>query len=425
MTRGLELLESFFDEFLTRLPTASPSQISELMFQAEMTFRRTGYRDEISAGVENILVVRLDEFGDIILTSGFLREVRKNFPSARITVVVKPLSLPLVEFCPYVNEILTFDQNSLDRNFPTMLKTLVDFCRKNLWRKRFSLAFLPKWDGDQMPGLLLAWLSGARERIGYGEGVAKNWTGLVNEAEDARDNFLLARNILTPRSVMAMAARNFYLLESVGLRVDETHMELFFSTEDFLHAQKLLQAVPSNCKKILLGISASGGVRRYPVEKYLVALKELAKKNFVFVIVGGKSEVDEAAYVEKNLPRGKVFNFTGKTTLRETEAVISQMDFYLGNDTGIMHMAAAAQIPVLVLYQEAKDRENVLPGIFSSYRKFPPWQTKFVALRPEHPLGDCAKLPPTYTHCHCNFPHCITQITPQEILDGFAALEKL
>ena len=419
------MLEKFFDEFLKKLPTTSPEKIFELMTQAEMTFKQAGYREEIPAGVKNILVVRLDEFGDVILTSGFLRELRKNFPRARITLVVKPSARQLVEFCPYVNEILTFDQNSLDRNFSAMLKTITEFCREKFWRKRFSLAFLPKWDGDQIAGLLMAWLSGARERIGYGTNFAKDWVGTLNENSEALDNFLLTKNIIAPRSVTAMAEKTFYLLETAGLRVTETHMELFFGAEDFFRARELLQNLPPNCQKILLGIGSNKASSKYPVEKYLVATKELAKKNFAFVIVGGQTELDDAEFLEKNLPHEKVLNLVGKTTLRETEAVIRQSDFYIGNETGVMHMAAAAQLPVLALYREAKDRENILPGIFSNFRKFPPWQTKAVVLRPEHPLGDCATLPPTHCHCHHNEPHCITQITPQEIIDGFEALEKL
>ena len=71
-----------------------------------MEFGRLGYRD--FAGVKNILIVRLDVIGDMILTSGFIREVRANFPQAKITLVVSPLVYPIVELCPYVDEILIF-----------------------------------------------------------------------------------------------------------------------------------------------------------------------------------------------------------------------------------------------------------------------------------------------------------------------------
>lgn len=269
----------------------------------------------------------------------------------------------------------------------------------------------------------MTYLGGARERIGYGTAPYGHSEFPPSESATAVDNFFLTKNILTPQDVISEAEKNFYLLESVGLKVAEMHMELFFGAADFLCARELLKNIPPACKKVVLGIGAGLESRRYPAEKFLVALKELARKNLTFIILGGNNELDDAAYLEKNLPYEKILNLVGKTTLRGTEAVISQADYYLGNDSGVMHMAAAAQVPCLVLYREAQDRENYLPAALSEYRSFPPWQTNCVILRPDSPLDDCAKLPPIYGWCHHAEPHCITQITPQEIIAGFEILE--
>src|SRR5215470_11631701 len=59
--------------------------------------------------VNRVLIARLDEIGDVILTSAFLREFRRLLPAAWITLVVKPAVYNLVELCPYVNEVLTYD----------------------------------------------------------------------------------------------------------------------------------------------------------------------------------------------------------------------------------------------------------------------------------------------------------------------------
>ena len=416
------MLEKFFADLIPYLK-ANPAQVSGLLFEAEAEFERAGYREEISAGVENILIVRLDAIGDMILTSGFIREVRANFPKARITLVVASQTYPLVEFCPYVNEVLAFDAYKLGNDFPNVLENLVEFCKENLWRKHYSMAFSPQWGSDNLPALLLCWMSSARERIGYGVNPYSGW-GFECSAEDAaRDNFLLTKNIVSPRSVIAEIEKCFYLLEGASFKVNQNHAELFYGAADLIRARALLKGISR--KKVLLGIGAGGGSRKYPVEKYLIALKELAKKNLVFVIVGGKAEFEDAAFIEKNLPRGKVLNLVCKTTLRETEALVSLTDYYLGNDTGIMHMAAACKIPCLVLYREAQDKENILPGTYSEFARFPAWQTNSVILRPDHQLDDCAAKVPIYGWCHSHEPHCITQITPQEIIDAFEVLQTL
>ena len=423
--RPHEKLDRFFGEFFPLMRQADPSKHFSFLLRAEEEFWRAGYREIISAGVENILIVRLDAVGDMILTSGFLREVRKNFPQARITLVVSPLVYPIVELCPYVNEVLSFDQKNLNRNILPAMETLATFCRENFWRKKFSIAFSPQWGSDNLPGLFMCWLSGARIRLGFGADPYESWGLKPSPVQASLNKFLLTKNILTPRSEVADIEKIFYLLEAVGLAVNQTHTELFFGAADFLRARELMKNIPSTTKKVLVGLGAGHLNRKYPAEKYLVALKELAKKNLAFVIVGGQSELEDANFIEKNLPRGKVLNLVGQTTLRETEAVISQTDFYLGNGTGVMHMAAAAQIPVLALIREAADKQDYQPGFYSEVQRFPPWQTKAVILQPDHQLEECAKLEPIHGWCHADKPHCITQIKPQEIIAGFEILEEL
>ena len=421
-----ERLNVFFGELFREMRKADPSTYGAFLARAEEEFKRTGYRQTISEeSVENILIVRLDEFGDIILVSGFLREVRANFPRARITLVVKPLALPLVEFCPYVNDVLTSDINSFNGTFPEMLEKVALFCKNNLWQKKFSLAFSPKCGGNSFPGLLMVWLSGARERIGYDVSPYRNFFNENIEEQKTIGEFLLNKMIKPHRTMTFQVEKNFYILTESGFKVNQRHLELFYTEADFLKAQELLEDIPPNYKKVLIGLGASEANRKYPIEKYLSAFKKLAKRNLVFVVLGGKSEFNDATYLEKNLPRGKVLNFVGKTTLRETEAVISQSDFYIGNVTGIMHMAAAAKVPVLAIYREAIDRQNIFPQNLSEALNFPPWQTKAIILRPEHPLGECANLPPRYGHCHQKKAHCITQITPQQIIAGFEKLTTL
>ena len=396
---------------------ASPETYGAFLARAEEEFKRLGYREKISQGVENILIVRFDIIGDMVLTSGFIREVRANFPKANITLVVEPAVYSIVEFCPYVNEVLYFARGSLSNNLTETLERIVFFCKEHFWHKKFSLAFCPKFSAWKLPALWMAWLSGARERIGYGVEVDKDY---------ALDKFLLTKNVIAPKAFLShtYAEITMYTLLAGGYTINQTHMELFYTEADVYQARELLRVFPKSYKKVLIGIGASEKNRKYPIEKYLIALRELVKKELCFVIVGGKSEIDDAEFLEKNLPKGKVLNLVGKTTLRETEAIVSQADFYLGNVTGIMHMAAAEKIPILCIYREAKELDNLRTG--NEFVLFPPYQTKFVILRPQHQLDDCATSPPFFGFCmNRKEPHCITQITPQEIIAGFEKLEEM
>src|SRR5438552_1577954 len=96
-----------------------------------------------------ILVIKPDEIGDVLLASAFLRELRNTFPKAWICLVVKPSVYNLVEYCPYINELTTYDWRS-----PRYLGRLqgswraFQFVRRRLRSLRFDMAIIPRWDAD-------------------------------------------------------------------------------------------------------------------------------------------------------------------------------------------------------------------------------------------------------------------------------------
>ena len=120
--------------------------------------------------------MRLDEIGDVVMTTPFLRELRRNLPGAWITLAVKPSLFNLVELCPYVNEVLTYEKElqksvafALLRHHWRDIKSAVAFSRK----QPYDLAIVPRWDTDYYNASYLAYFSGAPWRIGYSESVTE------------------------------------------------------------------------------------------------------------------------------------------------------------------------------------------------------------------------------------------------------------
>ena len=426
MAKNYDKLYKFFRSKINDCKADKKINLGKFFDGVEEAFRSEGFRETTPQAVENILIVRLDAIGDFILTSSMIREVRKNFPKARITLAVSKLVYPVAELCPYVNEVLIFDGKNFVDNLIEMLERTLNFCRQNLWNKHISLSFNPQWGSDNLGGLFLAYLSGAKVRVGYGNYPYASFFGTPPEKElvVAADNILLTNNVTVPKDLIAEVEHHLYLIPALGFNLNDLSNELWFDAKDFLQAQEFLKEIPRGKRKVAVGIGAGGNSRKYPVQKLAKALQEISKKNIVFVLVGGNSELKDAQFLEKNLPADVILNLTVKTTLRETEAVISLADFYIGNVTGIMHMAATAKVPVLTIYREAEDRLDMANPLKSEFLRFPPWQTKSVILRPEHALDDCANVE-VYGGCCHEEAHCIAQVEPQEIIEGFAKLEEL
>lgn len=431
-------MNDFLNEKYAALAGALEKNVKHIIETKNLDFRimeeefvRQGYREDKPSGVENILIFRLDYMGDFILSTPAIREIRANYPSAFITLVVNKAVYPMAELCPYVNEVIPMEVNytelTLRRDTIGMLMKAVEFSAQHLWKRNYTLCICLRHQINLLD-LFLNYLSGAKERVGNIMSITFPYT---NDPEDRKQDmayYFLTRPIVHPKEVMHVCAKNLYLLKAMGLQVRQTNAELWYDADDLYTAKKLLEGFAPNRIKVVVGLGANVPARRYPIEKYLTAFKRIINKsNGSIVIVGGPAEVEDAQFLEDNLPKEFVKNLADKKLgWRVDSAIISQSDMYIGNDTGTVHIAAAAKIPTIKVSREAEDRINdpAFKGIFSEYIHFHPWQTNSITLQPKYPLGDCKN---KFTAGGCGEwkPHCITQIEPREIVEAYETFAKL
>src|ERR1700722_11575791 len=130
-----------------------------------------GDLDKVS--VQRILVVKLDRIGDVILALPFLRELRRRFPNARISLVTDKRVCNLLENNPYVDEFFSVTCKDWSPSSPTSrwkdLLAACFFAVTRLWWRQFDLAITLSWDTDNHYAGAIAYLSGAPKRLGYSE----------------------------------------------------------------------------------------------------------------------------------------------------------------------------------------------------------------------------------------------------------------
>ena len=193
-------LKAICDSYIKRTLSTRQFVLADFFSFMEPYFRKLGFR-ETTDSVTSILIIRLDDVGEAVITTGFLRELRRGYPEAKITLVVSPLTHPLLELCPYVDEVLRF-ASAPGTALSAVLEDAVMFCYRFLWLKPYSLAICPRWDTDLAWALLLAYMSGAKERLGYSEGVHPGKTSL-NPGYD----ILLSRPVMNPPQFVHEAER--------------------------------------------------------------------------------------------------------------------------------------------------------------------------------------------------------------------------
>ena len=372
--------------------------------QMEGAFKSAGFRETgNNTAIKSILLLRIDAAGDFILSTPAIRAIRENYPNAYITLVVDEKIFKLAELCPYVNEVLAIEeQHSFD--YLKNIGYTANFSATHLWQRRFDLAICLGTVYKLIRNFLM-YLSGARQRVTFffdelGKIFNTHCYPMIEECNT--------------HDVMI----NLYLLKEHGLKIGNTDIEVWFNNSDLYTARRLLQNFGEGRIKIAAGIGANSPERKYPIEKYLVAFKQIINKGASLVIFGGQSEIDDAKFLEDNLPEGCVKNFVElKAGWRIDAAAMSLTDIYVGNFTGACDVAAALKKPVVVLSRVARDIKNIFKGINESER-YLPWKTVSAIVRPAHQLEEC-KSKPNFQGCTAGKAHCIAQIEPDEIVYAF------
>ncbi len=388
-------------------------QPEELYRQIEPEFRAKGYRE---GDREAILLVRMDAIGDMVLTSGVIRELRKNYPKAYLMAVCTPLVYPLLEYCPYLDEVRCFDLNRLRKDFMETFLSLMDFCETFLWKHRFSLCVCPQWGDPKELTFLLAYMSGANRRAGFSGRVSEVYLRQDRQPDSFEKHFM-TECYVTPPEILNEAERHITLLKLMGLKVKEDRTEIWLREADKAYAERVM----TGKFNIVIGLGSGDRSRKYPTKRYIEVMKKIKERlDAEFYIVGGKEEMEDGQYAAE-LTGGR--NLCMQASLRETAAVVARADMYLGNDTGTMHIAAAAGTPIVYPCREAKDKTPVLTGLFSNYKRFEPWKVPYRTIRPEHARKPCDKKN-VYGGCAVNASHCILGVSVDEVVEAFFELKE-
>lgn len=190
-------------------------------------------------------------------------------------------------------------------------------------------------------------------------------------------------------------------------------LELWEKEIDRQRILKLLEECNFKTDDILvaIGLAASVPSKQWPAACYaeLVNMIRNKRTDLRFVLLG--DVFDQGADVAWN---EDVVNLCGRLTLRETVALLRHVTLYVGNDTGLMHIASACGCSVVEVSSLAIDGDMSY-GI-SSNTRFAPWAKKAIIVQPARQLGDCKGM------CWMPYAHCIRQVTTETV---FKAVSKL
>ncbi len=283
-----------------------------------------------------ILVRATNWIGDAILSLPALHAIRTRWPEAELSILARPSVAEIYRDQQVADHLLAYDSRSEHAGWRGRERLA-----NGLRAARFDLAILFQ---NAFDAAWLVWRAGIPERIGY--------------ARDAR-SFLLTRSIPVPRPGETPAHEQFYYLELLrragwlDALPRQEWISLIVPDPARRHAAEfLLEAgVRPHALRIAIGAGASyGSAKCWPPARFAEMANALsAKFDCDVLLFGTPAEQPVSQAIIAGMNRSPI-NLTGKTTVGDLPALLSQCHLFIGNDSGAMHVAAAVGVPVVAVF---------------------------------------------------------------------------
>lgn len=256
--------------------------------------------------VRKVLLITLSNIGDAIMATPVMEALHAKHPRGQMDIVTDRRSIELFEHCPYLGKLFLRDKQQGWYGTLALLRQLRN--------TRYDLVVDLRTDG-------LAWLLRAKRRLTRW-GCRQTGTHAVEQH-------------------MAVIARREYITGIPPVCV-------WLANDEHRFAHQALSALPGT-RWLALGPGARWEPKRWPTRHYVELADRLQRKFDAVLLLGGTADTACSREVAAALSL-PCLELAGKTTLLQAGALLQHARLFVGNDSGLGHLAAAAGIPSLTLF---------------------------------------------------------------------------
>ena len=281
---------------------------------------------------KNILIVRTDRIGDVVLTVPAIRAIKEKFPDARVTVLLSPLTFDLLNGLDFIDEILVDDRQGPHKGLWGFLRLI-----RVIQQKKFDLAVI--YHTKKRTNLACFWA-----RIPYRLGYKNNKYGFLlnHPVEDVRH---------TGRKHEVQYCLD--LLGQIGIQSDDLSLAIAREQNadrwitDFLKSK----GIETSDKIIVLHPAASDPAKQWPKESFAELINELYQRKCTikFIIIGTRENRHLARDIQ-NKTDVEILDSTGQFSMNQLVSLLARSALLISNDSGPVHIAAALGTPVVSIF---------------------------------------------------------------------------
>jgi lipopolysaccharide heptosyltransferase II len=337
--------------------------------------------------VRRILVRGTNWLGDAVMTTPALGRIREYFPEAGITLLANPLVAELFVSHPWIDDVMIYDRKGRHAGLKGrfLLAGELKACS-------FDLAVLLP---NSLDSAFLTWLARIPRRLGY----VTDGRGLL-----LTDKVPLSARMLTGHQT------GYYLamLDYCGITGSPKSQLLTTTNAEDAGIHELLEAEGIRAGSIVIGVNPGatyGSAKRWYPERFAAVADQLARQwDARVVITGGRDETKIAEDICGALT-SPCINLAGKTGIRELMALIKRCNFFITNDSGPMHIAAAFDVPLVAIFGST-DHTTTFP-----------LARQTALIRKQVDCAPCMKR-------ECPTDHrCMKEVTVEDVLAAAATLQ--
>jgi len=289
--------------------------------------------------VQRVLVVRLDNLGDVVMLSPALRSLRSALPDASITLMASPAGVQVAPMLPWVDRAWSVEALWQDASHrmpldPERELLLVEGIRE----RRFDAALIfTSFSQSPHPAAYACYLAGVPLRVGQSKEFAG---GVLSHAAPS-----------LPDGVYQVD-RNLHLLEHAGIEIDRRQLELTIPADAAAQADALLAShgISHGQPFVALAPGASCAARRYDALRYAEVVRRLQEATALPVVLLGSAKERALTALVRQASEIDAIDLAGETGVCELAAVIARSSLVIANNSGSIHIASAFGRPAVVMY---------------------------------------------------------------------------
>ncbi len=344
--------------------------------------------------VKRILAIRLDNLGDVLVTTPALHAIKTSLPGAALTLLASPVGAQVARLNPDLDDVIVYQAPWMDpwhklpqdsQREQQMIATIRE--------RRFDGAIIfTSFRQSPLPAAYLCYLADIPLRVAA--------------SIDGPGSLLTTRH-KHPERMMHEVERGLDLVGAIGLTTNDVDLVLHVPGDARRYIDDVLATYRLDCQHPLIVVhpGCSMPARTYPWEMYVKVVDLLVEHLGAAVFLTGAEDERELverilSHVQENTRRA-VYSLAGVLSFPALCALIETVDLVITNNTGPMHIAAAVKTGVAALFALTNPPEQ-----------WGPWQVPQRLLNVDVPCRICYSRVCPYQH------ECLRLVTPQMVVDA-------